>query len=118
MVKGILLLLFLGCGGNLVPTEDAATKDATNDKASPDPEPQPSDAGQTNFPDADYKPTCDDVGKFPGTASCCNASYCGGYCNQVKKDAGPSCVCAGIVGGCPWPFVCCHDTCVGVQLCK
>lgn len=115
MVRSALLgVLCLACGGTVVP---------------PDAAPDAGDAGWADvadvtlaadaavYPDAAYKPTCADVGAFPGASTCCKGDYCGGYCSQVK-DAGTTCVCAGRIGGCPWPFVCCQDTCVGVQLCK
>lgn len=51
----------------------------------------------------DGGPTCAEVGKHTGISACCSGSYCAGGC--VGKQ--PYCVCGAIVGGCPWPLVCC-----------
>jgi hypothetical protein len=111
-----LALMLIGCGGS-VSVEDASVHETGTESPAPEPQPSPLDAAEPVYPDANYKPTCDDVGNFPGSSSCCRGEYCGGYCKPVK-DAGTTCICAGRIGGCPWPFVCCQDECVGVQLCK
>ena len=57
--------------------------------------------------------TCNDVGTFAGTSSCCKDQLCIGSC------ARQNCACGSeMPGGCPWPLVCCGGgiaggSCVG-----
>lgn len=70
---------------------------------------EPGDAA-TGPPDWDAGPqSCSDVGKFPGQAKCCEATYCAGSC----WNAADKCSCGGTLGGCIWPTVCCNGMCVG-----
>ena len=52
--------------------------------------------------------SCDDVGGYPGYATCCQGKYCAGACYL-----GQSCECGKATGGCLWPEVCCGFQCVG-----
>jgi hypothetical protein len=67
------------------------------------------------IPDANYSPTCDDVGKYVGIATCCSGKYCSGAC-----DNGQYCDCPPTTGGCPWPLVCCFKPggCINGSLCQ
>lgn len=79
----------------------------------------PSDAAtdprpEREIPDANHKPTCDDVGKYPGFSSCCDGSYCAGWCSF-----GWWCYCDMSMTGCVWPLVCCKKGgCMTWDLCE
>lgn len=102
------LIVAAGCG-KVVDDDDASADaradvvDASSDFAV--------DASDDSWPDVPPS-SCDDVGRYPGRAACCNSSYCAGGC---EYDA---CYCAGTVG-CIWPAICCSEPpgCVGVEAC-
>jgi hypothetical protein len=82
-------------------------------------------AGTGGIPSGGYGPTdasggasttpgnCADVGHYPGTATCCKAQYCAGFCIGAE-----SCRCGATEGGCIWPEVCCNGSCIGVSTCN
>jgi hypothetical protein len=53
------------------------------------------------------------------TQTCCNGTACQGVCVLAPEASAPTCLCAGQVGGCPAPMVCCEVTalCSGPQCC-
>jgi hypothetical protein len=53
------------------------------------------------------------------TQTCCNGTVCQGLCVLAPEASAPTCICAGQVGGCPAPMVCCEVTaiCSGAQCC-
>jgi hypothetical protein len=42
--------------------------------------------------------------------TCCNKEPCNGQCALFDGATSPVCWCAGVVGGCPLPLVCCWET--------
>ena len=126
MTRWLLLAGVIGCGGTETEPPDA-TSDATVadvvDAGCPDgefcfPDTSLVDHGSrpdAELPDAAYTPTCADVGRFVGVATCCDGGYCSGGCF-----AGVSCYCQASTVGCPWPLVCCLDPsgCVAAQQCN
>jgi hypothetical protein len=88
------------------------------DASSEPPEPGPylDGGGYPGYDEAGPGPTsCDDVGKYPGLATCCKGEYCAGYCND---DLGVGCACASVLGGCIWPAVCCGGVCTSPTRCN
>jgi hypothetical protein len=58
-------------------------------------------SGKKYKEDPNYKPTsCADVGEHVGYASCCQGTYCAGFCDPKE-----GCVCD-LTQGCLWPEVC------------
>src|SRR5450631_3214129 len=109
VVRRIFALLLISCGGREALPEDAGP-DGNADASFLDALLQ--DAGDAaGWPDSPPS-SCADVGKFPGVASCCNGSYCAGFCTNG------TCHCATPVG-CVWPSVCCGGTsCVSPEVCN
>ena len=57
------------------------------------------------------------IGRYPGQAACCDASYCAGLCYPMTG----RCTCNGNTSeGCVWPAICCSDPpgCIGVEACN
>lgn len=129
-MRGTFLFVFVcACGGTQAEPPDATTNDAADESVTdgptcPDgqaicfPEAGLADHGakpDAEIPDADYSPTCADVGRFVGLAMCCDGGYCAGGCFQ-----GVACHCDPSNQGCPWPLVCCLDPqgCVAAEQCN
>ena len=116
-----LVVVLMGCGGETTTGTDAATDGTVTDALfdgppfSFDANDEPSPKPDAMIPDASYTPTCNDVGKFMGVASCCDGGYCSGYCSS-----GQYCYCQNVQGGCPWPLVCCIKPggCINANLCE
>lgn len=121
----LLLFLLLGaCAKTPPPTQTAAVSPNTTGPespplasapaTSPPPSPYPKQeegavigTAKKYKEDPSYKPTsCKDVGDHVGYASCCNGSYCAGYCDPKL-----GCHCDS-TSGCLWPEVC-GTSCVG-----
>lgn len=69
--------------------------------------------------DADGGGACEaDGGNGPSVNSCCNGTFCNGFCSD--SGSGQSCGCYGIVGGCQAGTVCCgyKTGCVNPLLCE
>jgi hypothetical protein len=84
------------------------------------PEPSNADAGadaSTDEGGTSSVKTCDDVGKGPGTESCCNGAYCNGFCSiwgpgVIKCECGDGLEC-------PSNTICCHLLgCSSVETCQ
>lgn len=113
------LAVLLACGGET--SGDDASTDATASDASTDNlfnvdvHEEAWTKPDAMSPDAAYTPTCNDVGKYVGTATCCDGGYCSGYCTSGKY-----CACENTQGGCPWPLVCCFKPggCISADLCQ
>lgn len=94
--------------------DGAVAADSTSEDASS----LDSDATDGEIPEGASGPTgCDDLGKFPGIATCCAGEYCAGGC-WPESGGGEYCVCNPVVGGCPWPEVCCANGCVAPSHCQ
>gem|GEM_PF-4730863 len=111
-----------GCGGDVTPSGDASLDasdpaDADGGVLFPPFDASGRDVTQPDAmkPDANYSPTCSDVGRFIGLATCCANKYCSGSCYQ-----GQYCSCDNVQGGCPWPLVCCAKPpgCVSADICQ
>lgn len=78
----------------------------------------PIDSALDGASDSAGPATCDDVGKFPGYATCCDGEYCAGACFP-KSGGGERCECADF-DGCPWPLVCCAvpSGCYAYSICE
>jgi len=128
-VSALVILAVTGCGARSGLAEIAEAEDGgaefdgfpSVDSASFDTffEPDVRREADTEA-EADVDPgpkSCDDVGKYPGTATCCKDRYCEGYC---RNKGTPEEVCdCGVIGGCAWPVICCRGTrCVGPALCS
>ena len=92
------LMLMTACGGGIATGVDLADADA---------EVQAEAATDAATREEGGPKTCADVGKGPWTDSCCNGSYCNGFCTG-QPSGGYYCYCTSdTLGGCPSAAVCC-----------
>lgn len=116
IVAATIVTAAQACGGAQV-DRDATLPEAASEAGDepvifPPEDVQPPPRPDREIPDANHEPTCDDVGKYPGIATCCDGSYCAGYCLG-------GCFCDMDFTGCPWPLVCCKKGgCMTAELCQ